>query len=103
MLTVSIVVLLVENTFHLQLYKVYHVPTVNTMLPNTLTMQLTNPSLVITDDKQHYTCSVDMDIMKFSYLKDIAALYQDAYIWYKEVQIILQPCALTSNHNVLLQ
>ena len=34
------------------------------MLYMTLAIQMTKPYLAITDDKQHYTCPADIDIVK---------------------------------------
>ena len=63
-LIISLVVPLVGNTFHLQLYQIHSIPIVHTMFHNTLTIQSTNPYLAITNDKQYYACPIDMVIIK---------------------------------------
>ena len=75
MLITSLVVSLADNTFHIQLSQIHRVPSVNTMLCKTLTIEIMNPYLAITDNEQYYTRPVDMDIMKCLISRDTAAPY----------------------------
>ena len=61
MLVIPIVVPCMGNIFHLQLDSV---PMVNTMIHNTMQIQMTNPCLVTTNDEQYYVCPMDLKIMK---------------------------------------
>ena len=70
---------------------------VNVMLQKILTIYVTNPSLATTDDKQYYSCPINMDIMKCIASKDITAPYREAHILYKEVMIV--PLALYFNND----
>ena len=55
---VILVVTLINNTFHLQLYQLHSVSMVNTTPHKTI--QLTNPYLAITNDEQNYACQRDL-------------------------------------------
>ena len=61
-LIISAVALLVNNTFHLQLYKVHSVLVVRTLLHEMLHIHPNSLYLAITNDKQYYTCPAIMDI-----------------------------------------
>ena len=63
-LIISIILFLIDNTFNLQLHQVHNIPVVNTMLHKTLTIEIANHYLVITDDEQYYSCPIDTDITK---------------------------------------
>ena len=65
LLITYVILPLVYNTFYLQLYQVYTVPMVNTMLQKTWTMQVRKPDPAITDDEQYYTRPAGMDILKY--------------------------------------
>ena len=61
---ISLIVPLVVNTFHLQLYCIHTVPMVNTALCKTFQTNLKNTYLAITDDEKYFTQPIDLDIMK---------------------------------------
>ena len=63
-LIISLVVPLVDNTFHLQLYHIHTVPMVNTAIHKTFQIDLQNSYLAITDDKKYFTHPIDINIMK---------------------------------------
>ena len=61
---------------------------VNTMLCMTLTIQMTNSALDITHDEQYYTWPVDMDVLKCLLSKVTIALYKEACLLDKGIQIV---------------
>ena len=62
-LVISIVVPLVDSTFHLQLYQLPSDQMVNTMLQKTIQIQLLNTYSDIANE-QYYAWPTDLDIMK---------------------------------------
>ena len=63
-LIISLIVPLVDSTFHLQLYHIHTIAVVNTVLGKTFKIEQRNTYLDITDDENYFTHPIDMDIMK---------------------------------------
>ena len=60
----SLIVPLVDSTFHLQLCCIPTMPMVNTVLCKKFNIELKTTYLAITDEEKYFTLPIDIDIMK---------------------------------------
>ena len=60
-LIVTLIVLLVDNTFHIQICHIHIVPTINTTLCKTFQTDIMNTSLVKKHDEKYFTHPIDID------------------------------------------
>ena len=64
-LTISLIVLLVDSIFHIQLYCIHTMLLVNRAPCKTFKIEIKTTSLAIIDDEKYFTHSMDMDITKW--------------------------------------